>query len=246
MLKNLFILILLTAIIISLSLIQTKRIVEKQVCISEEYFEKIRNELYYEKPLSDEQLELIGSDKNDFSSIINMISRDWRVTEVMPIEGSYPPYYLYYLDEFKDYIKLDCEKYMIGRILSFKEGFLQVVGENESYLYIIKPYLTVLPIDPENELIGNCKPKTLGIGTDGSYSEIFFVCRFGMKSKDYGDLSRYDKFAQENKMMTKDEFEDFMAFKPYDLNRIYIKSSDTIYASDGYITYKLEAVDENN
>ncbi len=142
----------------------------------------------------------------------------WKIVDYMPADLSLPSTYSG-LDEAGNLKGPDVTK-IIGKEISFEENYAEYQGNKYQFAY--GPVTYTHALQSEQEQIGYNYAKSLGI-TGEYYSIVHFLL------PDNYQVNQDEKYIHEIRMD--------------DLCYLYIKDNETIYASNGIITYLLKRLD---
>lgn len=142
----------------------------------------------------------------------------WRIVDCissdMPLPSSY-----YAIDEDGDFIGMDYTT-ILGVEITFGEKFVEYLGERHDLVYGPQTYTHALI--SETDILGQNYAKSLDI-TGNYYSIVYFVL-------------------PDNYRVTGPILDRPKEMKVSDLCFLYLKDNNTIYASDGNLTYLLERI----
>lgn len=170
-----------------------------------------------------EILESVKLDKSTFDSYqagtnytyYQLFHGKWKIEKQIGSDLALPSRYSGFNDD-GSFRGPDTEK-IIGKELIFSEDYVEYLGKKHSYAY--GPFTYTHALFSENDEIGYNYAKTLGI-TGEYYSIVYFLLP-----------NNYQVNSNQNHINE---------LRIDDIRLLYLKDNDTIYASDGVITYLLK------
>ncbi|MCL2655155.1 MAG: hypothetical protein FWD65_05575 [Coriobacteriia bacterium] len=142
----------------------------------------------------------------------------WKIVSWVPAQFNMPSS-LSGFDENGNFRGPDPDS-LLGETIEFQEN--SVIYSGKKHPYAFGPYTFALPLLSGNDQIGYSYAKTLGL-TGGTYSTVLYA------TSDNWEMSNAPAFAGRKMHL-------------WDLNQLYIKDRNTIYATGGGLSYLLKRI----